>query len=278
MSDKLKTKKYLLAVQMTIIAAVLLLNVFLFYSMECTNEYVQNRDVWGNTQTVSRTDIRLQQQILNNLPKDMELGLTALDSRLQTIEQAKKDEEERKKLEEKLKRQLAREESWKKYYGEAPSQDTLLQLQELQNRAEGVEDAGNYVLVRELIQETISYGEYISRIENSAQSMSEIAIFHDDWFLSNIARCQRDYYGLGILKVTPSLDYGVNTCINYRVTDVLIFCMAAAFGILLYIFYKNQNASMILSEPWTAVRSIGLLAWGGYSVCLEWDSYTAMHW
>ena len=98
MSDKLKTKKYLLAVQMIIIAAVLLLNVFLFYSMECTNEYVQNRDVWGNTQTISRTDIRLQQQILNNLPQDMELGLTFLDSRLHTIEQAKKDEEERKRL------------------------------------------------------------------------------------------------------------------------------------------------------------------------------------
>ncbi len=254
MSDKMKTKSFLLLVQMAVIALVLLLNGFLFYSMECTNEYLQSRDVWGNTQTVRRADLRLQQQIIQNLPDDNEQSLLYLEKKIRKIEEEKEEEEKRQKQLEKEKRRG----------GQMPplSQDAIAEQQETGVVAAAIEDPANYSYIQELVQETVSYEEYIGQIESSAQSMAQTAIFRAGWFVSNITRCQRDFYGLGLLEVTPMLDYGVNACINYRVTDVFAICMAAAFGILLYIFYKNQNYSMVLGEPWTAVKSMGLLAFG----------------
>ena len=49
------------------------------------------------------------------------------------------------------------------------------------------------------------------------------SIYDDGWLLKNLAQCQKDYYGLQFLQLTPQLDNAFDMVINYHVTDVFAF-------------------------------------------------------
>lgn len=262
MNDWVRTKRKLFLLQGLVIAVLLLLNEFLYDTIQCSNEYLQSRDVWGTSQAVRRTDLRMQQKILDSLPADREQGLAYLENKIRMPEES--DETGRNKApgEEKAGGVLSGDGTEEGMPQEGVQETEADLLQPEPGTVEVEENPDNYVAVYELVKAAASYGEYISCVEQNVQSMAQTALYHEGWLLSNIAKCQRDYYGLGLLEITPVLDYGINACVNYRITDILAVTMAILFGLLMCAFYRQQNSGMYAGESWIAVKSTAFLLVG----------------
>lgn len=261
MNDNAKNKMNLVHVQIMVLLVFLALNGFLYYMTECSNEYLQSRDVWGNTQTVSRNNLKLQQQILEKLPEYSNAALAYIDEKIKALEKQQEEEKQRQK---ELEKQRFREEHGiPTASGTESGSDTVEDSKgRLETEAVVIEDPANYRYIRQLVEQTGNYEEYIKNVGRNAQSMAQTSIFDEGWLLSNITKCQRDFYGLDLLKIRPVLDYGVNVCLNYRVTDVLVLCMAILTAVLLFLSLKNQDYTVYMHERAIVIKSTVLLAAG----------------
>ena len=186
-----------------------LLNVFLFYTMECSNEYLQGRDVWGRSRLVKISDIHMQRMILASLPS---YGAEGMDSLAAMI---------------------------------ASTQEEIPEVTEAVYRAE--KNPKNYEAVLELLKKRNEYSAYIQKVSDHAQSMSQTALFQAGFLRDNIAKTQKDYYGMEYSTPDPVLDYGINAYTEFHVTDILVVVLVV-FAVFWMLSYRKRQADHTLAD------------------------------
>ena len=235
----MKTKRRFFALQTTVIVAFTVLNMLLFYLIHCSGEYIQSRDVWGKTQTIRRTDLASRQKLLNTLPREETQAVAELDRILGQIE------------------------AWEKQ--DTTPEDGTAFGQDMEVMRPYVDNKDNYLAVRELYINALSYQEDMKEIASNAKSMSQTALYKEGWFLNNIVKTERDFYGLDYIKVAPLQDYAWNAVFNFRISDVLALGMAILEGLLLFYFWRGQTDKMLPGVPGLLVKS-SLMALAGFCV------------
>ena len=212
----MKTRRGFLTLQSSIILVFIILNAVIFYIINCNGAYLQSRDVWGNTQSIMRTDFKSRQRLLENYAGKGDNAVAEIGYIL-----AQMEENERAKK--------------KKGDKDAESQIYL----------PVTEKKENYQAVQGIISDAVAFSGDVQSIGDKARSMSATALYNQGWFLSNIAKSERDYYGLDYVSVSPIQDEAWNVLINFRVSDLLVCGMAVTLAVLLFFYWQNQIEGMI---------------------------------
>ena len=220
----MKTKRGFLSLQVVILAAVMVLNCLLFYMMHCSGEYLQSTDVWGHTQTVSHSGFQNRLRMLKVIPADTSAALTQAEQTIERIEEAEeKVSQSRNKV-------------------ERVQKESQAELDALLSTVGNKED---YEALTEILSDVISYESEIVQLGEKAHGMSQTALYSDGWYLGNIAKTERDYYGLEYVTVSPVQDNAWNAVINFAVSDVLAAGLSVIMAALLLYFLKNREEQML---------------------------------
>ncbi|MBQ8549325.1 MAG: sensor histidine kinase [Lachnospiraceae bacterium] len=241
-----------------LLPVMLFLNGVLFYSMKCTGEYMQSENVWGMKQSVKVGDYARQKQILKNLPEDSEAALAAIDEIITYLElsEVKKNDVYAKYMEALLGH------PW--YPEPTDPEDNELIPDAMVTMGISSADMANYERVRECVENAAKYGEYATGVAENAGVIADslYSIYDDSWLLKNLAQCQKDYYGLEFLKLTPELDNSFELVINYHVTDVFALLFALAVTILFWRYIRNDSFGEIQNVTRTTVAMLVLMVLG----------------
>ncbi len=237
----MKTKRGFLSLQVIIIAAVIILNCLMFYMMHCSGEYLQSTDVWGNTRTVSHSGFQSRLKMLEGLPSDSLAALSKVEQTINRIEEAEDKVSENKNKVERLQKESQAE------------LDALLA---------SVGNKEDYEAMQELLSGVISFEQEIIKLGETAHGMSQTALYSDGWYLNNIAKTGRDYYGLEYIALTPAQDDAWNAVFNFQVSDVLAAGMVIAVAALLLYYIRNREEQMLSGISGVLVKSGVLTALG----------------
>ena len=91
----MRNRKAFFAVQGSIILGFIILNVLIFYMVNCNGEYLQSRDVWGNTQTILKSDLKSRQKLINEFSQNTATAVENIDGILAQIEKNEQLEKEK---------------------------------------------------------------------------------------------------------------------------------------------------------------------------------------
>ena len=241
----MKTKRGFLSLQMVIVAAVIILNCFMFYMMHCSGEYLQSTDVWGNTQTVLHSGFQSRLRMLKALPADTSAALAQVERTISHIEEAEEKVHQSQNRTEKI------------------QQETQAELDALLSSVGNKED---YQALAELLNGVLSFESEIIALGEKAHGMSQTALFNDGWYLGNIAKTEKDYYGLEYITISPVQDNAWNAVINFAVSDVLAAGMTVTTAILLLYFLKNREEQMLAGISEVLVKSGVFTALGVFCI------------
>ncbi len=233
----MKRKKQFYLCITVLFLLLIFLNGALFYSMKCTGEYMQSENVWGVMKSVKVGDYIRQQQIIGTLPESPEQALKAVDEIISYLEQSqkKKDDVYMKYMEALLGN------TWSEPLTEPEDNQYIPDVMVTMGiRASDIE---NYKQVRKYIWDVVQYKDYVKSVAENAGAIAD-ALFpiHDDaWLLKNLARCQKDYYGLEYTQLKVEPDNAFNLVINYHVTDVFafLFVLSVVIAFCYYIRYDS---------------------------------------
>lgn len=253
---------------------MLFLNGILFYSMKCTGEYMQSENVWGVRQSVKVGDYARQRQILKNLPESAEDALAAIDEIITYLElsEIKKNDVYAKYMEALL---------GKPWYPEPtnPEENELIP-DAMVTMGISSADMDNYERVRECVENAANYGEYAAGVAENAGVIADslYSIYDDSWLLKNLTRCQKDYYGLEFLQLTPELDNSFELVINYHVTDVFAFLFALAVTLLFCRYIRSSSFGETHNVRRTTVTMLvlmipGLMGFYGVNFAIAHKAY-----
>ena len=91
----MRNRKAFFAIQGSIILGFIILNVLIFYMVNCNGEYLQSRDVWGNTQTILKSDLKSRQKLINEFSQNTATAVENIDGILAQIEKNEQLEKEK---------------------------------------------------------------------------------------------------------------------------------------------------------------------------------------
>lgn len=241
-----------------LLPVMLFLNGVLFYSMKCTGEYMQSENVWGVKQSIRVGDYARQKQIISNLPEDAGEAVMAVDEIITYLElsDAKVNDVYAKYMEALLGR------PWLPVPTE-PEENELIP-EAMVTMGISSTDMENYKKVKECVENVARYGEYAAGVAENAGVIADslYSIYDDEWLLKNLAQCQKDYYGLEFLQLTPELDNAYELVINYHVTDVFAFLFALAVTFLFCRYIREDSFGEIQNVRRTTVSMLVLMALG----------------
>ena len=215
---------------------MLFLNGVLFYSMKCTGEYMQSENVWGVKQSIRVGDYARQRQIIGNLPEDAEAAVTAVDEIITYLElsDAKVNDVYAKYMEALLGH------PWLPV--PTDPEDNELIPEAMVTMGISSADLENYMRVKECLDNVVRYEAYAAGVAENAGVIADslYSIYDDAWLLKNLAQCQKDYYGLEFLQLTPELDNAYELVINYHVTDGFAFLFVLAVALLFCRYIRGE--------------------------------------
>jgi len=254
----MKHKKQFYFSMALLFPVMLFLNGVLFFTMKCTGEYMQSENVWGVKQSIKVGDYARQRQILKNLPEDSEAALAAIDEIITYLELSGVDKNDvyAKYMEALLGRP---------WYPEPtdPEENELIPKAMVTMGISSV-DMENYKRIRKCVENAAGYGEYAAGVGENAGIIADslYSIYDDSWLLKNLAQCQKDYYGLEFLELTPEIDNSFELVINYHVTDVFAFLFILAVTVLFCRYIRNDSFGKIHNVRRTTVAMLGLMTVG----------------
>lgn len=202
------------------------LNGILFYSTQCSGEYLQSKNVWGEQSSIKAKDYIKQKQIINKLPDDQEEALETVDAIIAYYEKVKNKKPT--------------------YYSSTNQENEMEEEKRLEEyiAAGGVEnlDIENYKRVQKCLQNAIGYKDYIQGIGANAEAIAKSLqpIYADKLLLKNIARCKQDYYGMDYVHLWVTPDDVVKVVLGYHVTDLLALLFFGMYVIALFYYIKTD--------------------------------------
>ncbi|MBP5282722.1 MAG: hypothetical protein J6Z22_09515, partial [Lachnospiraceae bacterium] len=226
-------KRKLFLFLFVIILSTLLLNGLLFYSAKLSAEYLQSKNVWGETEAIRLTDYRRQTMILASLPKDP-IEAENLTQKFYTYL------ENQKKLKDTV-LPLWRQEELMTPPDDIKENLLFTQLQEM--------DLTNYKRLEDLYYGVNHYRDYVASVNENAASVISLLypLGNNQVSYQNALQCQKDFAGMESLVLVPTLDNGVNLVLQYHVTDFLAILMLVLISLLFYYHLKRQALLMVES-------------------------------
>lgn len=247
---------------LAVLPVLLVLNGLLFYSVKCNGEYLQSRNVWGMSQSVKVGDFVRREQIINSLSEDPEAAGTALDEIIEYLE-----------FNERIKNS-----DYERYVAMLqgrPYEDTTIPPEENALIPEAMivmgieaEDIQNYKEVRALMETITGYEAYVKNVAENAGMIADslYSIYDDEGMLKNLARCQKDYYGLEYLQLMPEQDNIFNLVIQYHVTDIFAVLYLVFAAIAYYGYIKGDSFGETHNYKRTTIGMLVLMMLGVFGL------------
>ncbi len=199
-------------------AALLLLNVLVFYYVNCTGEYMQTSDIYGRQQSESRTENRRLEEILSpgvsrEMIESRLAGYEEIINAVTIIESIRGAELDKAK-------NIVSE--YSKSHGNIGVAEITAQV---------LAEKKIYEAALKKLEYVSDYGSYIRSIEENAEKMSDISLFADGkWINNNIIKTQKDFYGLENISLTVTKDNALGMLVNYHISD--FFALLTVFLII----------------------------------------------
>ncbi len=228
------TRKRLYAGAACIILFMLLLNGFLFYSSNLNSEYLQTENVWGQQDSIRLSDYNKLNQILSSLPDSMKEAYAELNQSVNYLRQLFA-------IENKTYRSRADLDRFNDI--DVPGLVSL-------NHSDS-SDYEVYTSAAAIVGNALNYATYITSIPENIRILS--GFYYADssfgkFLLNNIAKCQRDYYGMEHIKPVPVTDQSANLLVQYHTTDILTVILLIILSIFAYRSLKYPQNSFIFSN------------------------------
>ncbi len=256
-------KNTIIATVITI--AVIILNGAVFYSVYCSGDVLQSKDVYGNEYQTRRSDIAARQMILDSLPADKAEAADRLEDRISILEDYSlaaeymagdtyvlgvidgETAEERRETAGKL---------YAEYTANMQSPDPAAVVEQLRT------ELGKYNAVLSRIEYALGYDSYIDEVLGNSETLTDIGIYKENGFLqSNIIKTQKDFYGLHGLELSVVSDEGSIAFVNCRFTDVFALFLTVLMLVFVFLFDRNDAKDGLYRRSSLAVP-IGALCTG----------------
>ena len=223
--------------------AVIILNGTVFYSVYCSGDVLQSKDVYGNEYQTKRSDIIAQQMLLDSLPADINEAADYLEEKISILETYALAAEcmtgdtyalELLEGETASEHRETAEKLYAEYTANMQSPDAVEVLKQINS------EITKYRTVLSKVSYAQSYDSYIDEIISNSQTLTDIGIYKENGFLqSNIVKTQKDFYGLHGLGISAVSDEGSIALINCRFTDV--FALFLTLLVLVFVFFYDRN-------------------------------------
>lgn len=235
------SKNTILAAIITL--AVIILNGAVFYSVYCSGDVLQSKDVYGNEYQTQRSDVSALQMLLDSLPTDKSAAEAYLNDRILQLESylaaanymagnmyamslpGEYTSEERREKANAL---------YEEYTANMQEPDPAAVAQQLET------EVSKYHAVLAKVDYVLSYDSYIDKVLGNSDMLTDIGMYKGNGFLqSNIIKTQKDFYGLHGLQLSLVSDEGSIAFINCRFTDV--FALFLTVLMLVFVFFYERN-------------------------------------
>ncbi len=236
-------KNTILAAIITI--AVIILNGAVFYSVYCSGDVLQSKDVYGNEYQAKCSDIFFQQKLIECLPANkaeaseyLNNKISILDNYLAAARYMSGDTyvlnsingttvEERREEVQRL---------YTEYTANMQSPDPASVVEQISG------ELAKYRAVLLRVDYVLGYNSYIDEVLGNSEMLTEIGIYKGNRFLqNNIIKTQKDFYGLHGLELSVVSDDGSIAFINCRFTDV--FALFLTVLTLVFVFFYDRSDS-----------------------------------
>ena len=229
--------------------AVIILNGAVFYSVYCSGDVLQSKDIYGNVYQANRSDIAAQQRLLDSLTRDKDDYAAYLGNNISLLEEylaaaeymagntnslnnidgeTAEDRKERAK------------ELYAQYTSNMQLPEPAVVSQQISTEIE------KHQAVMSKVEYALNYDSYIDDTISNAQSLTDIGIYKQSGYLqSNILKTQKDFYGLRGLEISVVSDEGSIALVNCRFTDVFAIFLAALILVFVFFYDKSDSQSSL---------------------------------
>lgn len=223
--------------------AVIILNGVVFYSVYCSGDVLQSRDIYGNVYQANRSDITAQQSLLDSLTGDKDEDAAYLGNNISLLEDylaAAEYMAGNTNSLDNIDGETAdeRKERAKELYAQYTSNMQLPEPAAVSQQISAEIEKHQAVLAK--VEYALNYDSYIDDTISNAQSLTDIGIYKQSGYLqSNILKTQKEFYGLRGLEVSVVSDEGGIVLVNCRFTDV--FAMFQTALIMVFVFFYDKS-------------------------------------
>ncbi len=226
----MKTQSKNIWLPLLLIAAVILMELFLYYNTVCDSPIIQSRDVYGGSMVSDNASVRNRQRLISELTGDNAIDKHRLNTYSKTLDEylasanfvLKKDYHVLSRWYDipAEKRREHAEEIYQRCLSEYASDESRL-VEKLSMEISDIYDVLSY------LEYLDDYDDYVSKIANRSEFLTDISIYKDDsGIVGNIVKTQKDFYGLSEITLTPVVENGYSAFVNFRMADVLAALIA----------------------------------------------------
>lgn len=246
---KILFKNYALSVFMVL--AIVITNFFVYYTSVCNSQILQSKDIYGKVSSASLSSVHHRKKLIMNLSDDNKQDIVQMLEEIALLEDYSTavDYIQNNNKSAILKwEELSYDE--RQTYAQTlyrECQDTYsLKTGQLSNLIE--EDISDLEKTISYLQYLNGYHDYIRNIETNSELLSNISIYENDSkIVDNIIKTRRDFYGLSGIVLTPVIEDGYITFLNFRITD--FFAVLIALLSLTTIKSEKIHRQKILLTP-----------------------------
>lgn len=212
----MKTRKQLYLLSLVLVLLITVLNGILFYTSKCSVDYLQTKNIWGQSDSVKVTDYKRQKQLLSSLPSDTVQAEIITAHLMNFFGLSAKRQE--------------------KLLSSNPYADYIRSMNLTS------QDLPILLSLYRCLYNVNHYQEFINNINHNVDNIADVfyPIGADAWVLNNAAKCKKDYYGMEHLLLPPVFENGFTLVIQYHATDFWAFLMLLLLFLLYYTYIKNQ--------------------------------------
>ncbi len=229
--------------------AVIILNGAVFYSVYCSGDVLQSKDIYGNVYQANRSGIAAQQSLIDSLTGDKDEDAAYLENNISLLEDYLAAAEYMAGNTNSLNNIDGdttddRKERAKELYAQYTSNMQIPEPVAVSQQISAEIEKHQAVLSR--VGYALNYDSYIDDTISNAQSLTDIGIYKQNGYLqSNILKTQKDFYGLRGLEVSVVSDEGSIALVNCRFTDVFAIFLTALILVFVFFYDKSDSQSSL---------------------------------
>ena len=225
---RLPLKNYALSIFMILV--IIITNFFVYYTFVCHSDTLQIKDIYGNVSSINLSSVQHRKKLILNLSDDkkedieqMLEEIALLNDYSIAVDYVQNDNQsaiakwkELKKDERQTYAEQLYQECKDKYSSKTGQLSKLIE-----------EDISNLEKTISYLQYLHGYHDYIRNIETNSELLSDISIYqNDNKIVDNIIKTTKDFYGLSGIVLTPVIEDGYITFLNFKPIDFFAVLIA----------------------------------------------------
>ncbi len=242
-------KNYALSVFMVL--SIVITNFLVYYTSVCNSEILQSKDIYGKVSSTSLSSMHHRKNLIMNLSDDNKQDIEQMLEEIALLEDYSTAVDY---IQNNNKSAILKWEELSYDERQTYAQTLYLECQDTYSLKTGQlstlieEDISDLEKTISYLQYLNSYHEYITNIETNSEFLSDISIYQNDSkIVSNIIKTRKDFYGLSGIVLTPVVEDGYITFLNFKITD--FFAVLIALLSLTTIKSEKIHRQKILLTP-----------------------------